>query len=427
MNNKATILYVEDEQNIRDGLSPILNFLSDELYTAVDGEDGLDQYKKHKPDIVISDIKMPKMNGIEMVKAIKSINNKQHILFTTAHSESNFFMEAIESHVDGYVLKPIDLDILEEHIEAITEQITIKKKFEKQQTIIEEISSLQDNLLLVVDKFEKIIFLNNKCLKFFNIKNIDEFNKKHSCISSLFMDNNESSFSNTPDLTSLLKKIESLKDNERIVSMLDMDSSETKEFLISVKKIIETSHTILTFSEITNIAIEKNLFEQKAFKDELTTIYNRAYFNQELEKQISIYKEKKELFSLIIFDIDKFKDFNDTYGHQIGDDILKGLSKIVDKHTRDTDTFARWGGEEFVIILLNSSLKDAYKVAQHLRKIIQKHNFINDLHVTCSFGVSQYVTTDDEKTLLKRADEALYLAKLNGRNRVESKSLETEV
>ena len=102
MDTKITILYVEDENSIRDSLVPILKFFSKELYLGVDGEDGLEKFKEYKPDLVISDIKMPKMNGIDMVKAIKEIDKKQHILFTTAHSESSFFMDAIDSHVDGY-------------------------------------------------------------------------------------------------------------------------------------------------------------------------------------------------------------------------------------------------------------------------------------------------------------------------------------
>ena len=135
---KIKILYVEDEKEIRDNTKRPLDYLCDELIIAQDGKEGLELYKQHSPDIVVSDIKMPNMNGIDMCKAIKKINPKQYIVFTTAHSESSFFMEAIELQVDGYILKPIDYDLLENKIENIIEQISIKLKNKQQQEEIQQ-------------------------------------------------------------------------------------------------------------------------------------------------------------------------------------------------------------------------------------------------------------------------------------------------
>ena len=128
-----SILYVEDEPGIRNSLSDFLKYFCDHLYMACDGAEGLELYKQHNPDIIISDIKMPNMSGIEMTKAIKEINDKQHIIFTTAHSENNYFMEAIDLQVDGYILKPIDLDKLEQKIIHTIEHINLKKNYKKQQ------------------------------------------------------------------------------------------------------------------------------------------------------------------------------------------------------------------------------------------------------------------------------------------------------
>ena len=133
MKNSISILYVEDEESIRDGLEPVLKYLSDQLYVAKDGEEGLAKYNTYKPDIIISDIKMPKMSGIDMVKNIRKIDKKQHIVFTTAHSENRHFIEAINLHVDGYILKPIDLDILEDKIKEIKNSINLKRSYIQQQ------------------------------------------------------------------------------------------------------------------------------------------------------------------------------------------------------------------------------------------------------------------------------------------------------
>ena len=147
MNNDITILYVEDEKGIRDELSVLLKYLSTKLYLAGDGEEGLEAFKKYCPDIVISDIKMPKMSGLDMSKEIKKINPKQYILFTTAHSESSFFMEAIDLQVDGFILKPVDLQKLEKKLLDIAHQINLQKQLERQKNITAEIVEMSTTAL----------------------------------------------------------------------------------------------------------------------------------------------------------------------------------------------------------------------------------------------------------------------------------------
>lgn len=419
--NKLTILYVEDEKGIRENLTKFLKNFASKLYIAVDGEDGVEQYKKYKPDLVVSDIQMPKMNGIDMITKIKDINQQQYVIFTTAFSDSHFFIEAIDLSVDGYILKPIDLEKLELKIENISKQLNLKKQIELQKTITDEIIQLQDNPIVILNKSQTMIYSNDKFLEFFNINSLDEFHKKYDKLEYLFLENNDFFTPKGNGDKNWIKEIQNLEDNKRVVSILDTNSFTPQAFLLSVKTIEDTNHTIIIFTKITNIALEKKEFQHKAFYDELTQIYNRAYFNEELKKQIDIYKREKTPLGYFMLDIDKFKDFNDTYGHQIGDEVLKELAKIINKHTRSRDTFARWGGEEFVKILPNSSLEESIKIANNLRKIIENHTFINHLKVTCSFGVSEFKDDDTQESLMKRADDALYKAKENGRNRVESK------
>lgn len=169
MINKPTILYVEDENGIRNQLAKFLKNFCSELFVAVDGEDGLRQYKKQNPDIVISDIKMPKMDGIEMVKCIKDREPNQAVIFTTAFSESGFFIDAIDLAVDGYILKPIDLEKLEQKIVYITLQLNAYKEAEFQKSITNEITKLQNNLLVVLDASKNIIYSNENFLEFFNL------------------------------------------------------------------------------------------------------------------------------------------------------------------------------------------------------------------------------------------------------------------
>ena len=123
--------------------------------------------------------------------------------------------------------------------------------------------------------------------------------------------------------------------------------------------------------------------------------------------------------SLVLYDVDNFKSVNDTHGHQIGDKVLVQLSQFVPSLLRNTDLLARWGGEEFVILTPGSDGEMAYQAAEKLRKAVEQIKFDDIGTLTCSFGVAQYVYGDTAESLISRADDALYRAKLNGRNRVE--------
>ena len=119
-----------------------------------------------------------------------------------------------------------------------------------------------------------------------------------------------------------------------------------------------------------------------------------------------------------MLDIDFFKDINDNHGHDIGDEVLKYLSQIVNERLRESDIFARWGGEEFVILLKSCPKEEANRLADELRLKIQNTSFINNISVTCSFGVTSMLEEDSIKDFIKRVDTLLYTSKKNGRNRV---------
>ncbi|MGP2656347.1 diguanylate cyclase [Malaciobacter sp. WC5094] len=160
--------------------------------------------------------------------------------------------------------------------------------------------------------------------------------------------------------------------------------------------------------------------EEKASYDFLTKLYNREKFDSYLEYEIKkSNRYDTQYLSVMILDIDYFKNVNDTYGHLIGDNVLKELAKILTVCSRDSDIVARWGGEEFVMMLPQTNIEQAMFVAQKLRATIEKHPFEKVGNITCSIGISQYHKIESKEVLFKRVDDALYKAKTNGRNRVE--------
>lgn len=153
--------------------------------------------------------------------------------------------------------------------------------------------------------------------------------------------------------------------------------------------------------------------------DHLTKAYNRLKFNDVIKKEIIRSKTEKSELSLIMFDIDFFKKINDTYGHDLGDIVLVEISKLVKKLIREEDIFCRWGGEEFMILLPNTSLKLTILVAERIRKSIYDQSIKDIEKISCSFGVVSFDFKEDLDIFIKRVDDKLYTAKNNGRNRVE--------
>lgn len=153
--------------------------------------------------------------------------------------------------------------------------------------------------------------------------------------------------------------------------------------------------------------------------DHLTGIYNRIKFDDELDRWIRHKARYKGALSLIMMDFDEFKLINDRYGHLAGDRVLKDGVNVIKKIVRNTDIFARWGGEEFILLLPETSCDKAAALAERIRKALEEYEFHTGDRVTCSFGVVEIVEGETMQNAVNRVDELLYKAKGNGRNRVE--------
>ena len=167
----------------------------------------------------------------------------------------------------------------------------------------------------------------------------------------------------------------------------------------------------------TQYALNKKLLDM-ATKDQLTGLFNRAKFEEEVKKFINLSNRYTSKFSVLLFDIDDFKKINDNYGHMTGDNIIVECTSLVEKEIRDTDIFARWGGEEFIILMPETEINEAKALAQRLLKMIDNNIFMEGIHITCSFGVSQYALGEDYTKFFDKVDKLLYKAKNNGKNMV---------
>lgn len=177
--------------------------------------------------------------------------------------------------------------------------------------------------------------------------------------------------------------------------------------------LLARTRTLLEFKAYLDVC------EEAAFTDHLTGLANRRRFERQLEREVARMQRFGHAFSLLMIDIDSFKDLNDSFGHDAGDEAIRRISKVLREGTRGIDLAARIGGEEFAVLLVETSKDGGFEVAERLRSAIKVLEIPTARHITASFGVAECPT--DAQTangVLKAADVALYEAKRNGRDRV---------
>lgn len=267
--------------------------------------------------------------------------------------------------------------------------------------------------IMIVNDGKRIIDANKTFfLYFYKYDSLEKFLEKHQCICDFFIQEEgylHSYMGNvywTEYIIKYDKKVHKVK-----INYYDTISY----FRVTVSLILkEKKHYSIVFSDITKEEEYQKELLYLSTKDALTNTYNRRFFNEKIDEELARALRYDTALSLIMLDIDFFKHINDTYGHNVGDDILTEYSNFIAKTLRQTDTFCRIGGEEFMIILPHTSVNEAQSLAQKLCDGVENHRVITP--ITMSFGVVQYEKNDSEESLLKRVDDALYKAKESGRN-----------
>jgi diguanylate cyclase (GGDEF)-like protein len=284
------------------------------------------------------------------------------------------------------------------------------EKIRQQHQLLNDILNTTDNIMIITD-FNNIKFSNNKFKELVNVGSPDLLNKFISTDGYL----HQGLLKENEDFVSLVSRT---APKNRIISILDANS-RPKAFKISISKTTNDGDYLVSLSDITEIKEQHVETTKKAYIDGLTKVYNRNKFDELFLEELKTAQRYKNSFSVVLLDIDKFKDVNDNYGHLIGDEILITMAQVLNKNIRETDVFARWGGEEFVILFRQTSIKEAKDISLKLKSFIQKNKHPTAGTISASFGVTEYIDGDSTESIFKRCDNALYMAKRNGRNRVE--------
>ena len=188
---------------------------------------------------------------------------------------------------------------------------------------------------------------------------------------------------------------------------------------------INKTNNLLTIKTVELENMRKQLTIE-ATTDVLSGLYNRRYFYDISKKYYNTAKRYNQNLSILMIDIDKFKDINDTYGHDVGDNFIEASGQILTKISRSSDVVARYGGEEFIVLLAETGVDKAVELAERIRVDIEHNNITLDsgevVHITVSIGVTELNNLNDKdiEETIKRCDQALYEAKNNGRNMVST-------
>lgn len=235
-----------------------------------------------------------------------------------------------------------------------------------------------------------------------------------------------SATSYSESLTDASNRLERAKDGEGLRGVVEALVQSAKQMELNNKKL----ETRLSASrqEIEQLQQNLEVVRSESLTDPLTTLSNRKFFDQELDKAVAAARKKNEPLALLMSDVDNFKAFNDKYGHLTGDQVLRLVAISMKQNVKGQDIAARYGGEEFAVALPNTNLEAAATVAEHIRSAVMTKELMKRSsgerlgRITISIGVALLRPDDTAQSLIERADACLYGAKRNGRNRVASES-----
>jgi diguanylate cyclase (GGDEF)-like protein len=309
------VLVVDDEETMREVFSQVLEEDGYRVSVAASGEEALLIFQRERPPIVLTDIVMGGMSGIDLLQEIKKINPDTQVILITCHASVDSSVKALRAGAYDYLQKPVDeLGLISSTVARAAEKVRL------------------------------------------------------------------------------------LTENRHLVSQLSTVNEELKQ--------------------------SNEVLQQLATRDGLTGLYNHRFFQEALALEMADATRHCKPCSLLFMDVDFFKKFNDTNGHPMGDTLLKGLARIIQGRMRGYDIVSRYGGEEFVVIMPGTVKGDALAVAESLRHEVEIFPFdgeenMPDKRVTISIGVASFPEDgEDGAGLLLSADQALYRAKHEGRNRV---------
>ncbi len=450
------ILIVEDDSFFREVFSDLLRQEGYEVEAATSGLEALERLKEKEFHVVVTDLVLEDTSGLDILSRVKQLDPAIEVILVTGHANVETAIFALKNGARDYLVKPINSEELKHTVALCIEQRRLLDENQELKGLVHlfQVSQTIANCLdlermysLVVDSLAKEVgvtrgmgyFLDesgNLGLK--DVKGFDEAlgTKLGEALQTRadWYDAQLGSFIQIKDffppdaapsvsgkhLSDALLLFIRAKTTLQGVVVLFNDADVPFPAAINRKNLtFLLDQSSLAFDNATRYTVARNLLNI----DELTGLFNYRYLEIAMEREIKRAERYGSTLSVIFLDLDQFKDVNDTYGHLIGSKVLKEVGMLLKRSVREVDTVIRYGGDEYTVILIETSVATAAAIAERIRTSIEGHSFLADeglnIRVTASLGYACY--PEDAKTkvdLLELADKAMYHGKYSGKNMV---------
>ncbi len=444
---KESILVLDDEPSILEILS---QYLSEEGYPCdftVSAHEALRLLQEKSYSLLLTDLRMEEMHGIEVVKRAKAMDENLAVVVITAHLEVQNAIDAMRAGADDYLLKPFNLsevslaiehalerrrlvienrrhqEELERRVkEATADAERTNRELRRTKEYLENLLNSSVDAIVTVDLDRRVSFANQGASAMLGYSN-EEF--IGAPVEEFFVGKME-------EVQYLRRMIQQGKVLQNYETELIHKNGEQIPINMSISMVRDTDGAVISILAICkDITHQKQLereLKEMSIKDGLTGLYNQRYFYDRLEAEIERAKRQGHPLSLLLFDIDQFKQYNDCHGHLEGDKVLKAVAKVVIDCTREhVDVAFRYGGDEFTVILPEANEAQALAIAERIRATFEARRFD---HLTLSIGLMSHTKGTSLRSFIRFTDAMMYDAKRLGGNRVlvwnPAKNLEWE-
>jgi len=424
-----------------------------EVMTAFNGLECLSKMEQAIPDIVLLDVMMPGMDGFEVCRRIKANPRTAHVpvVMVTALDQPSDRVAGLDAGADDFLTKPVDDAALFARVRSLvrlkmmTDELRMRESTGQGMGLVDPAETFTENsqsgrILVIEDRAESVAWFSSALSSGHQVASADTFEEalvrvKGGDFDLIIVSLGMRGF----DGLRLCSQLRSLPegrhvpilvvvsdgDRRKLTQALEMGVNDYLTRPVDKNELVARVRTQLRKKRYADrLRHNVQLSLEMAITDQLTGLHNRRYMSRHLDTLVSNARKNARPLAFVIMDIDFFKQVNDTYGHDIGDEVLKEFANRISANVRGIDLACRFGGEEFVVVMPDTDLSFAYSISERLRQSIETtpvkiSSAPHVLNITISIGIAGLEDGDaSAEALLRRADQALYRAKRSGRNRV---------
>nr|WP_321513294.1 diguanylate cyclase [uncultured Pseudodesulfovibrio sp.] len=409
------ILVVQGDDQERESMVALLEGGNAYVHGAANGREGLRLFHGLKPEILILDLNIEQLDGLHLLEEAHETVPGIKVIVTFGSYAPYGLVQAVELGVDKFFRLPVDGSKLREAVMQCARDISMARRMVQADYSLYRLLDFFPGPAVLVDGFD-VTYMNRPLRIYLGHDAAESACSLDMGVEDFILQQNNEKYDGHPH-----KWIESMindpVDRDHVLHLENPRNpgSRPRVFSVTFNQFPGTEMRLFSFQDVSDIEDERVHFQGEASTDPLTKALNR----RSLMEKLSRLRGTETAFGLIMFDIDHFKSVNDTYGHDVGDAVLREIAQLVRDQVRDGDVLARWGGEEFIVLSPGTGEKRAIKVAERLRLAVKHFAFTGvPRRITSSFGVVMHTPGETGDELVKRADLALYKAKETGRDKV---------